>query len=57
MPVPPWTHGLAKDLDGAKAAFRRAFERFHNDTTDRQWQDAFATQNTVRERSDRLGGR
>jgi hypothetical protein len=30
----------------ATAAFRRVVERFHQETTARQWQDAFATQRT-----------
>lgn len=50
MPVPAWGHGLAKSRQLATAAFRRVFERFHSETTARQWADAFATQRDGEER-------
>jgi hypothetical protein len=56
MPVPAWCHGIARSRELARAAFRRAFERFHSETTARQWADAFATQRTGEERHDRISG-
>jgi hypothetical protein len=37
----------------ATAAFRRVFERFHSETTARQWANAFATRRTEEERTER----
>lgn len=53
MPVPAWGHGLARSRLLAAAAFRRVFEKFHSETTARQWQDAFATQRDGEERLER----
>jgi hypothetical protein len=50
MPVPAWGHGLARSRPMATAAFRHVFERFHRETTARQWADAFATQRSGEER-------
>jgi hypothetical protein len=53
MPIPTWCHGITKSRDAAMAAFRRSFERFHADTSTRQWVDAFATQRASAERLER----
>jgi hypothetical protein len=53
VPVPAWGHGIARSRLLATAAFRRVFERFHSETTTRQWVDAFATQRTGEERLER----
>src|SRR5947209_19186392 len=53
MPVPAWGHGLARSRELATAAFRRMFEKFHQDTAARQWADAFATQAAGEERLER----
>jgi len=53
MPVPAWGHGLARSRELAMAAFRRAFERLHQETTARQWADAFAMQAAGEERLER----
>jgi hypothetical protein len=50
MPVPAWGHGTARSREKATAAFRRVFDRFHEETTARQWADAFATQHAGEER-------
>jgi hypothetical protein len=50
MPVPAWGHGIARSRELATTAFGRAFERFHRETTARQWADAFATQRAGEER-------
>jgi hypothetical protein len=55
LPIPPWGNGNARSLELAQAAFRRAFERFHHDTSDRQWGDAFAMQRASSERPNKLG--
>jgi hypothetical protein len=52
MPVPAWCHGIVRSRPTAAAAFRRARERLHQETTSRQWQDAFTTQKTGEERLD-----
>lgn len=49
MPVLAWGHGIARSRQLATAAFRRMFEKFHQETTARQWADAFATQRTGEE--------
>jgi hypothetical protein len=54
MPVPAWGYGMARSRELATAAFRRAFENFHRETSARQWADAFATQRTGEERLERM---
>jgi len=53
MPVPAWGHGIARSRPMANAAFKRIFEKFHSQTTARQWADAFAAQGTSEERLQR----
>src|SRR5437879_1604988 len=44
IPIPPWGSGTNTSLYAAKIAFRKAFERFAEQTTDEQWRQCFETQ-------------
>jgi len=47
LPVPTWCNGSMRRLDLAIVTFRRVFERFHAETTEEQWHNAFKAQQPV----------